>query len=165
MTRPNARNDFIVSRPIMRSKGIITEIPVEYSSPNLHGSLRIRPDEHNKVKYFSGVQWLVKKVSRCFITLVGHVLLIQKQGDEAKLNHAGGVCEVASESTFETARTRGFGFRSRDLKFSETIVTVNYDPGGAQWAAFRKDDFKLIDQMEICVSQYTYYSAKIAKTY
>lgn len=31
-------------------------------------------------------------------------------------------------------------------KFTETIVTVDYNPGGADWAAFRKGDNRLVDQ-------------------
>lgn len=61
------------------------------------------------------------------------------------LKHADDIYEVASESSFETARTRVFDPQGRE-KFTETIVTVNYHPGDADWAAFRKTDNRLIDQ-------------------
>ena len=53
--------------------------------------------------------------------------------------------EIASEATFETARRRLFDLDTKDLEFSEKIVTVSYSPGDAQWAAFRSDG-KLMDQ-------------------
>jgi hypothetical protein len=62
------------------------------------------------------------------------------------LRHANDFYEIASESSFEKARTRAFSAKTKNLEFSEKILTVNYHPGDATWAAFRKGDNKLIDQ-------------------
>jgi hypothetical protein len=58
--------------------------------------------------------------------------------------HADDFYEIASEASVETARTRAFSLKTRNLEFSETILTVNYHPGKATWAAVCKDN-KLID--------------------
>jgi hypothetical protein len=64
LTRLYARKDFISSRPILRSKALVTWIQVDASIRNspLYALLDKWTDERNNVEYFYAAQWLAKQV-------------------------------------------------------------------------------------------------------
>jgi hypothetical protein len=75
-------------------------------------------------KWFWAAQWLAKK------------------GEPANLTDESDVHEISSESTFETSRERRFKMDKEDLElteFTDWIVTFDYNPGDALWAAHAPD--------------------------
>ena len=65
MVRACAGGDFITTRPIIRSKGVVTWIEVTdnvRSSP-IFPYLDLRGSKHDNRNYFYAVQWLAKRVS------------------------------------------------------------------------------------------------------
>lgn len=65
MVRACAGADFITTRPIIRSKGVVTWIEVTdgiRASPSFP-YLDLRKSRHDKKMYFYAVQWLAKRVS------------------------------------------------------------------------------------------------------
>jgi hypothetical protein len=87
LTRLYARNGFISSRPIMRSKAVLTWMQVDDSirgSP-IYDLLDTYKDERNKVEYFYAAQWLVKQVSRKFFNRMTHLTYDRRETRPCRL--------------------------------------------------------------------------------